>query len=99
VDRRAAERHADRRRQRGRCRSNGCLEWAAQSGWRANYGAFAWTVDGDRRSTGFSSKGYTIVGALLTITSTDEGPTIMWGDQVWSRSIVASRSPRLPGGS
>ena len=65
------------------------LEWLpgssrAQSGRRANYGAFAWTV-GDEAivdQQDSAARVDTIVGAPLTITSTDEGPTIMWGDEV-----------------
>jgi hypothetical protein len=65
------------------------LEWlpaesSGQSGRRANYGAFAWTV-GDQAiidQQDSAARVETIVGAPLTITSTDEGPAIMWGDDV-----------------
>ena len=65
------------------------VEWLpgasrAQSGRRANYGAFAWTV-GDEAivdQQDSAARVETIVGAPLTITSTDDGPTIMWGDEV-----------------
>ena len=64
------------------------LEWLpsafAQSGRRANYGAFAWTV-GDEAiidQQDSAARVETTAGAPITITSTDEGPAIMWGDDV-----------------
>jgi len=65
------------------------LEWLpaasrAQSGRRANYGAFAWSIGNeaiiDQQDS--SARVEMIVGAPLTISSTDEGPAIMWGDDV-----------------
>jgi hypothetical protein len=65
------------------------LEWLpaasrAQSGRRANYGAFAWSV-GDEAivdQQDSSARVEMIVGAPLTIASADEGPRITWGDDV-----------------
>jgi hypothetical protein len=65
------------------------LEWLpvasrAQSGRRANYGAFAWAVGSeaivDQQDS--AARVEMIVGPPLTIASSDDGPTITWGDDV-----------------
>jgi hypothetical protein len=60
----------------------------AQSGHRANYGAIAWAV-GDAEPTVAQQDSLAqverVVGAegrALTVTSSDEGPQITWGDDV-----------------
>ena len=92
-----AARHADRRGQRRAAAADRMAAGpsttlgqaaGAQSGGRANYGAFAWSV-GDtgahvaqQDSLARIDHAVGAEGRVLTIVSSDEGPQIVWGDDV-----------------